>query len=519
MKIKFWEKEQRTSIENPSTPINSQNIVGNMVQLLGFGGAKTKSGKTVTPDTAWNYSAVYAAIRLLSETVAQLPLDLHKLEDGERHPATEHPLYGLIHDNPSDRLTSFVWRETQMGHCLSWGNGYAYIERTVRENRPTGLRLLRPDKTTAKQDGNGSYFYITRVDGKEYRIDPRDMLHIPALGSDGLCGLSPITMHRETLGLSMRATEFGAEFFGNGASLGGIIKHPTELGMEARANLKASWERLKGSGYQGVAVLDEGMDYTRIAIPPNDAQFLETRKFQITEVARIFNIPPHMLRDLEKSAFNNMTEQSIEFLRFTMTPWLVKWEQELNRKLLTDNERKAGYYFKFKVNGLLRGTQKDRYEAYGKGIQDGWLTRNEARGFEDLNPLEGLDEALMPLNMVPVGDYEPDAEDPPPDEDQQRFIPHIERAVGDLLAFDAKCLENAKGDTDNLLDRYEKSADAFIDRALVPLFCAAGEDGEKIRGDFAVWLSEYRVQSDDQPLDGAVITMKLLNLLGGTNES
>lgn len=518
MKLKFWKKEKR-HIEDPNTPLSPANIEGSLVQMMGFGPGKTKSGASVGPDSAWNYTAVYAAIRLLSETVAQLPLVLHRKEGDNRRPAYEHPLYGLMHDNPSDQLTSFVWRETQMGHVLSWGNGYAHIQREQGTRTPQGLSLLSPKFTEAVVDTAGSFFYLTEVNGKKHRIDPRDVLHIPALGFDGFAGKSPITLHRETIGLSMRATEFGAEFFGNGASLGGVLKHPKGLGKEGRVNLKESWDRFKGAGYQGTALLEEGMDYTRIGIPPNDAQFIETRKFQISEIARIYNVPPHMLRDLEKSAFNNMTEQSIEFLRYTMTPWLVKWEQELNRKLLTPEERADGYYFKFMVNGLLRGTQKDRYEAYGKGIQDGWLVRNEARGFEDLDPIDGLDAPLMPLNMVPVG-QEPEGEEDQDDSDEAvRYMPIIERAVDSLVAYDQGCLRNAatKGE---LIARYAQNGAGTLERHIAPVLQTI-DAGRAARwgAEFAKWWGDYRANQGLSPLDKDILTTQLLTIIGGNYES
>ena len=517
MNIKFWKKSERGGIENPSVPLSPANIVGDSIVSMGFGGAKTKSGSSITPDTAWNYSAVYAAIRLLAETVAQLPLSLHQKTGADRNPAVDHPLYGMMHNNPSNMMTSFVWRETHMGHVLSWGNGYAYIEREHVTGRPKSLQLLSPKDTVVDTDRNGDLIYVTKINNREYTIDQNDILHIQSIGTDGVCGKSPITLHRETLGLSMRATEFGAEFFGNGASLGGILKHPGGLGKEGRAKLKSAWDKLKGSGYQGVAVLEEGMDYTRIGIPPDDAQFIETRKFQITEVARIFNIPPHMLRDLEKSAFNNMTEQSIEFLRFTMTPWLVRWEQELNRKLLTKNEIAEGYYFKFMTNGLLRGTQDARYEAYGKAINDGWLSRNEVREFEDLNPVDGLDEYLVPLNMIPSDQL---GEDPDPEPRSiESYSPIIEMAICSLTAFDRRCLKDSGGDNDKLLYFYAKNGAGILDRSITPVLKTIdARNASGFLSDFAKAWGDYRADIDGE-LEATVLTDQLLKILGGNSEN
>jgi hypothetical protein len=239
-------------------------------------------------------------------------------------------------------------------------------------------------------------------------------------------------MHRETLELSQSATRFGKQLFTEGTNLGSVITTEKSLGPAAQQNITQGFEKWRGKGYTGAILLDEGMNYSRTMINPDDAQFLETRKFQLSEVARIFNIPNHLLRDLEKSSFNNISEQSIDFLRYTMSPWLMRWEQELNRKLLTPEQRQ-GLYFKFQTGGLLRGTQTERYEAYASGINNGWMTRNEVRAYEELNPIDGLDDILIPLNMESQSEREakpdengngengagPGATDNPSDDDEK----------------------------------------------------------------------------------------------------
>lgn len=411
----WWRREKRSSPENPTTSLSKP---ADWLTAF-FGGGPSAAGVTVNEETALGLTTVYSAISLLSETVAQLPLVLYRRTQKGREPVPEHPSARVIR-RPYDGMTSFRWRELVQGHALSWGNGYAHIERNVF-GHPLRLVPQMPSAANVVMQG-GKTVYQFRRGTLDYAVKPDDVLHVPAFGYDGLKGKSPIQVAREAIGLGLAAQKFGATFFGNGASLGGILKHPKSLGVDGRTKLKTAWDKMKGEGYQGVAVLEEGMDYTRIGIPPEDAQFIETRKFTRSEIAAIYKIPPHMLADLEKSSFNNIQEQSIQFLRFTMMPWLIKWEEELNAKLLTDEEQ-TEYFFKFTVQGLLRGTQKDRYDAYNIGLNGGWLNRNEVRGWEELDQVDGLDEFLAPMNMQGNKPKEPEPDPAPePDPDTQRLL-------------------------------------------------------------------------------------------------
>ncbi len=366
--------------------------------------APSDSAVTVSHGSALQIAAVYACIRLLSETLAQLPLVIRRRTPDGSEPATDHPLWPILHDQPNKRMTSFTWRSTQMSHCVGWGNGYAFMCRDGR-GRVTGIYPVCPD-VSYPQVIDHTLTYMTTIDGVTFEANPKDVLHIPALGFDGIIGYSPIHVHRETIGLGKSAQVFGARMFGNGSILSGVLKHPGRLKRKPEKpddpspveRLRKQWRDLY-SGLENafsVAVLEEGMEFQRVGIPPVDAQFLETRKFQISEIARIFNIPSHMINDLDRATFNNISELSIGFLRYTMTPWLVSWEQELNRKLFPEDN---DHYVKFNVNGLLRGTQKDRADYYKTAIETGWMSRNEVRELEDLNRVEGLDEYLQPLNM------------------------------------------------------------------------------------------------------------------------
>ena len=498
MNLKFWQKR---SLENPCEPITGAAWLP----------TDNSSMVAVSEQNAWTYSAVWAAVKLISETIAQLPLELYIASDGKRRPATNHRLYDVIRNSPSERYSSFAWRETQQAHTLTWGNGYAFIQRDDMGNA-SGLALTNPGSTGVYINDDGTYFYQATIDSKHYRIDPADMLHIAGLGFDGLQGKSPIKLHRETIGLSMSSTKFGAQFFGNGTNWGGVIKHPATLKGPAKENLANSMKKFKGAGYSGLMILDEGMDYQRIGIPPDDAQFLETRRFQVSEIARIYNVPNHMLNDLEKSSFNNISELSKSFLRYTMSPWLVKWEHELNRKLLTESERNAGYYFKFNAGGLLRGTQAERYESYGKAINDGWLSRNEVRELEDRDPVDGLDEYLVPLNMGSGQDGEEAPDTEPATEDTEpasrNYAPIVERSAESFAAWLAD-VDKRSTDTQDRARRLNSKLATMTERYINPVLLAAGvPDGIQRWGD---WLES---QPADKFPEASAITAALTEIIG-----
>lgn len=361
-------------------------------------------GVPINQWTALQSTAVYACIRLLSETLAQLPLNIRQRTENGSELAKNHPMQRVLHDSPNPWMTSFTWRNAVHSHCVGWGNGYSYIFRN-QAGEPRALLPLLPDRTYPQIVDNKLSF-CTTIDNRLIEAAPQDILHIPALTFDGLSGMSPIALHREAIGLGQAAQSFGAKLFGNGSLLSGVLTHPGRLRRKADKpddaspveRLRRQWKELY-SGLENagsVAVLEEGMTFQSIGIPPLDAQFLETRKFQVADICRIFNIPSHLVNDLDRSTFNNISELSISFLRYTMTPWIIRWEEELNRKLFPGSDR---YYVKFNMTGLLRGTLTERADYYKTAIEYGWLSRNEVRELEDLNRVKGLDEYLQPLNM------------------------------------------------------------------------------------------------------------------------
>ncbi|MFM1525129.1 phage portal protein [Helcococcus bovis] len=364
---------------------------------------QSSSGKRVNERTAMQMTAVYSCVRILSETLASLPLHVYETTEVGNKKATSHSLYHLLHDEPNPEMTSFIFRETLMTHLLLWGNAYAQIIRNGKGD-VIGLYPLMPDKMKVDRDEHNTIFYEYQSgDGKKVLLTTQDVLHIPGLGFDGLVGYSPIAMAKNAIGMSIAAEEYGAKFFSNGATPSGILEHPGTV--KNAESLRESWMRgFSGSNSHKVAILEEGMKYTSISISPNEAQFLETRKFQINEIARIFRVPPHMVGDLEKSSFSNIEQQSLEFVKYTLDPWVIRFEQAINRRLLKENE-KSTYYVKFNVDGLLRGDYQSRMNGYAVGRQNGWMSANDIRALENLDKIpkeEGGDLYLINGNMLPL---------------------------------------------------------------------------------------------------------------------
>lgn len=372
----------------------------------------SSSGKAVTERSAMQMTAVYSCVRILSEAVAGLPLHFYQYtDDGGKEKAIDHPLYSLLHDEPNPEMTSFIFRETLMTHLLLWGNAYAQIIRNGK-NEVIALYPLMPNKMDVSRDKSGQlyYTYVTQPEeahtmkGNIVYLNPSEVLHIPGLGFDGLVGYSPIAMAKNAIGMAVACEEYGAKFFANGAAPGGVLEHPGTIKDPQR--VRESWQStFGGSGNSNkVAVLEEGMKYTPIGISPEQAQFLETRKFQINEIARIFRVPPHMVGDLEKSSFSNIEQQSLEFVKYTLDPWIVRWEQSIRRALLSSEEKKK-YFVKFNLEGLLRGDYQSRMNGYAIGRQNGWMSANDIRELENQDRIpaeEGGDLYLVNGNMLPI---------------------------------------------------------------------------------------------------------------------
>lgn len=389
-----------------------QNSYSSSAYSFLFG--RTTSGKPVNERTAMQTTAVYSCVRILAEAVASLPLHIYCYTDAGKERVISHPLYHILHDEPNSEMTSFIFRETLMSHLLIWGNAYAQIIRDGA-GRVFALYPLLPNKMEVERSESGQLVYFYTRNSEEnpnfketgrIRLRLEDVLHIPGLGFDGLVGYSPIALAKNAVGMTLACEEYGASFFANGANPGGVLEHPGIL--KDPKKVRDSWNEVyRGtSNAHKVAVLEEGMKYQQIGIPPEEAQFLETRKFQLNEIARMYRIPPHMIGDLDKSSFSNIEQQSLEFVKYTLDPWVIRWEQSLQKALLLPQEKKE-YFIKLNVDGLLRGDYQSRMTGYATARQNGWMSANDIRELEDLNPIsedEGGNLYLINGNMTKLRD-------------------------------------------------------------------------------------------------------------------
>jgi len=364
-----------------------------------FGGGydTTTAGVKVNQDTALKHAAYWRAINLLSSQIGSFPVDLFKrLPDGDTQEIKDHPGLNLITEKPNNVSTPFVYRESVQANILTWGNGYSYIKRDMK-GTPLSLHIQDPVKVKPKSDGADIVYDI----GNNIGIDPYFILHIPGLSYDGVKGLAPIQVAAESIGGGLGLQKYSNEFIANGAKQSGVLTHPMALSDKAREGLRKSYDKKMKGPDGGTMILDEGMKYQPLTIPPDQAQFLESRKFSVNDIARWFGIPPHLLYEESRSTFNNIAEQGISFVTYTLTQWVVRWEDELNRKLLTEEE-KEDHFFKFNMNALMRGNAKDRFEAYRVGLDLGVYSINEIRRIEELNSIDGGDQHLVQINREPI---------------------------------------------------------------------------------------------------------------------
>lgn len=365
-------------------------------QIFTFG--RADSGERVDEKSAMQIATVYACVRLLAETVAGLPLHLYRMKEGisEKERAVDHPLYKILYRQPNPEMTSFSFRETMMTHLLLWGNAYAQIIRDGR-NGIMGLYPLLPENVETDRDENGQIYYIYHAytdekpgeNNKDIYFRKDEIFHIPGLGFNGLVGFSPIAMMKNSLGTTLAVEKYGSSFFRNGAQPSGVLEHPGVLKNPEK--IRENWTSVYGgpNNAHKVAVLEEGMQYKAISLPPEDSQFLSTRQFGVNEICRIFRVPPHMVQDLEYATFSNIEHQSIDFVVHTLTPWLVRFEQAIIKDLLLPDEQDT-LFPKFNVDGLLRGDYQSRMQGYATGISNGFLSPNDVRRLEnmDLIPVE-----------------------------------------------------------------------------------------------------------------------------------
>jgi HK97 family phage portal protein len=392
--LRFPRREQRTSLANGDPWL---------VQLLGRG-TQTSAGVWVTPESALRVTAVLSAVQVIAQSVAQLPLVLYRRTAAGKSRAPENPLYSTLHDAPNRWQTSFEWREMMTSHVLLRGNAYSEIFQ--RGDGSIGqLVPLNPDRIRPFRRDDGSIWYeFTPISGPRRLIAADEMMHLRGLSNDGVTGLSPIALAREAIGLGMAAEEYESRFFSNDATPAVVLKTPKALTVEAAKRLKQSWQEAQSGlpNAHKAAVLEEGLDVATLGVTNRDAEFLALRKYQVAEIARIFRVPLHMLAELDRATFSNIEQQSLEFVIYSLMPWLRRWEGVIARDLMSAKMR-AGYFAEFLVDGLLRGDVAARGAFYVQMIQNGVLSPNEVREMENRNPRDGGDTYLEPMNMVPQG--------------------------------------------------------------------------------------------------------------------
>lgn len=411
--------------------------------MRAIGGGKTNTGVAVSEHTALRLTPVYACVNRISNPVAWFPLKMYRTRPNGGKEAVlggngpgQHPFAARIGVRPNDFMSSRTVRKTTQGHALLWGNGYQEIERNGR-GQGVGLYPLLPDRTgPVRRDGE--HWFETMIDGKRHRLDPDNVIHIMDQSQDGFVGMSQIALHREAVALGLATETFGGKFFANDAKSGGFLLHPGRLGPQAHQNLaKPGGERERSSenpasrlesqgGLENahrVKVLEEGMKFVQTTIPPEDAQFLGTREFQIAEIARIFDVPLILLQSHEKTTSwgSGIEQLMIGFIRQTVGPWVDAWEQEMNWKLFTEEEKEQGYYVKLNMNALLRGDMKTRALFYQMIFSVGGFSPNRILQLEDEDPIgdEG-NEHFVPANMVTLKkatdpNYQPNGSTPAAD--------------------------------------------------------------------------------------------------------
>lgn len=382
-----------------------------------FGGGVSSSGIIVNPQNAMQSAAVYSCVKVLAESVGVLPLCVYtKGPNGAKTPNEKHPLWEILHEQPNDYQSSVEFLEMMVLHLTLRGNAYAYVNR-ARSGRVVELIPLHPDMVMVTMNGQNVVEYRAGTEqGGQRTMDRSEILHIKGLSMNGWLGISPIAYARESIGLALATEKFGGQLFRNGAKPGGVLEVPELLSDQAYTRLKASFDSASsGENAHKTAILEQGAKFSKIGLAPDDAQFLDTRKYQRAEIAGIFRVPAHLINDLEHATFSNIENMSLDFVKFSLMPWLSRIEKAMRRDLFSA-EDKATQSLRFNIASLLRGDAASRAAYYAGGITNGWLVRNEARAMESelgiaLNPLDGLDTPLMPLNMTDGRDDPDEAAD------------------------------------------------------------------------------------------------------------
>jgi HK97 family phage portal protein len=501
---------QTRSLENPKTPLSNPDAW----LFTALGASSTFSGANINERTALQISAVFACVRVIAESIGSLPLHVYQRQEPRgREKATKRREYSLLHDAPNDRMTACVFREVMTAHVLLSGNAYALID-LDGAMKTKALWPLSPSNVRVELGGDRSLRYVVRdaITNKEQSYSYESIIHIPGLSFDGVTGMSPVMLHREGIGLAQALEQFGAEYFGNGTSLSGVLQLKKVLTEDAQKRLRNNWTNQHGrpGSRHKVAIAEEGMEFKAIQQQADQAQFIQSRKFQTEEIARVYRVPLHMIGDLERSTNNNIEHQALEFVQHTLRPWLVRWEQELNRKLFPDSQ----YFVEHNIDGLLRGDFATRMTGFGSGRQWGWLSANDIREKEGMNPLPGEDgdQYLVPANMTtpellanpPKPAPAPQPAMPEPEPPANRSKQEIKRYLRPMFADAIRRSLNYECKDPEKLER-------FVVRAFTPILLSmaeiAGTDrdvaisyAENLHTRLEGWTSEIKRENEPAPI-------------------
>ena len=466
---------KRDNLRNPSPQL-----------LSAFGSTSTSTGISVNQDTALRYSPVWAAVNIIGGAVGYLPFRVFNRDsDGDKSVAVDDPANKILHDQSNPHMTAQVFRETLTGHVLLWGNAYAEIERNGNGD-PVAMWPIRPDRVSRlilSPSGDLTY-EIRSTSGESALLPSNNVFHLLGLGSNGYTGYSVIDYHREAIGLGMAAEKYGARFFGNNARPDGVLQTPERLSEDAWNKLRARWEAShKGlDNSHRMALLEEGVTWQAVGVPAKDSQLLETRRFEVGDVARIYQVPLHMLSEMSRATFSNIEHQGIEFVQYTLVRWLKKFENEANRKLLRPSPRQSRFA-EFTVEGLLRGDSDARSKFYREMFNNGFMTINEVRRLENLNKIDGdggdthfVNAALVPVDQaIQEPEPEPVAAPVVPDGDEsddarmiQAHQGHFEELWERILLKEHKSIRKAA----NNPDRFGADAEDIYSK-LMPHICQA----------------------------------------------
>lgn len=377
-----------------------------MAASAGYG-SKSISGLTVNEATALCNSVVWACTRVISESAASVSLQLFRRTDQGREKAGNHPLYPILHDQPNEYMDAMTFREAMTAKALLWGNAYALkVYRSDESGNIIALWPIHPSMVTVDWTikTRKLIYKVSSATGEQMEVQPRDMFHLRGLSDDGIVGYSVLDKAKESIGLSMTLERYGAKFFEKGGRVPGVLKYPGAFkSQEARDAFEKRWADVYGgeNNWNSSLILENGMDWAAMGQKLVDAQFVEVRQWMIAEVCRWFGMKPHMVGDLSRATFGNIEQQSLEFVIYTLRPWLVRWEQAINRQLIRPSDR-ATYYAEHNIDALLRGDFASRTTGYATALQNGYMSINDVRRLENLNPIPGGDAYHIQLNMQTV---------------------------------------------------------------------------------------------------------------------